>query len=407
MVPMRRLLDRSALGLLLLLVSLAGCDEEAPLVDAGPAPTDAGPRADAGGPPEDRDGFIEWHMQVGGIPGLAAAIVRPGAVEWIGTYGYADIESDRPVDEHTLFIMASVSKTIAAVRAMQLVEAGALDLDAPVETYVPEALRHPGYPDTPITLRMLLTHVSGLVDDFITLAEATYTMDPPMSLGEFTRAYAIEGGSLYAADHWGAQPVTAHSYCNAGYGVVGYVLEGAGGESLRTQTERDVFAPLAMDGAGWFLADVEAARLATPYGYNGRSFEALPQNGFAFYPASSLRVSVTGLARFARMLLNRGELDGTRVLEAASVDELFRLQYPSLSSRQALTFRRRSVGGHAYIGHSGSTFGGSIQLLLSVDGAHAILLITNSDAYVRDRVGFPDGADAMEAILERLDADAG
>lgn len=383
------------------------CDEAPGVLDAGEADSGITPALDAGPPPADLDAFIEWQMAYGGLPGVALAIVRPGEVPSVRTYGFADIESGRLVDASTLFIVASISKTIAAVRAMQLVEAGMLDLDAPIATILGYDVVHPGFPASPITSRMLFTHTSGLEDDFITLAEVTYTSDPTMTLAEFTRAYATPAGSLYsAAANWGAEPGTARSYANAGFGIVGDLLERAGGDSFRAQTTASIFEPLAMDGAGWFLADVDAGRLATEYGGRVR-FTALPHRGFAFYPASSLRVSITGLARFAAMLLAGGELDGTRVLSAASVDEMFRVQVPEVHGGQALAFSQRRIGGESYIGHSGSTFGASAQLLLSRAGTHGILLLTNSDAYVRSRLGVDlRGDEAMDAILERLHQEA-
>lgn len=387
---------------LLLLLALTACDGEV-LTDAGPPVVDAGPVPDAGGPPEDLDGFLEWHMAVGGIPGMAVAVVRPDGVAFVGTYGLADIESDRVVDEHTLFTMASVSKTFAAVRAMQLSEASMLDVDAPVDDVLPVGFRHPDHPNTAISTRMLLSHVSGLQDDFLALADATFNMDPTMSLAEFTSAYALESGALYSEANWGAEPGRRYSYCNAGYGVVGHILEEAGGASFDQQTTQALFEPLDLDGAGWFIRDVETARLATPYGWNGRRFNDLDQNGFAYYPASSLRISVTGLARWAQMLLRGGELDGVRVLEQTSVDEMFRLQYPALADHQALTFFYDSFGGRRYVGHSGSTFGGSTQLLLHDMLDYAIIVQTNSDAYIRSRVLMDrSGSEAIEAIIVRL-----
>ena len=129
---------------LALLLCVAGCDATSTMdagLDAGGA-ADAGStdaaalRRDAGTPPEDFDGFVEWQMAYGGIPGLALAVVTRDEVVRVGTYGFADLEAERPVDEHTLFIMASISKTMAVVRAMQLVEAGQLDLDAPAGDYL-------------------------------------------------------------------------------------------------------------------------------------------------------------------------------------------------------------------------------------------------------------------------------
>ncbi|MCZ7677709.1 MAG: beta-lactamase family protein [Sandaracinaceae bacterium] len=385
---------------------LAACDgAPAPMLDAS-TPEDAAPAVDAG-PPEDLDGYLEWQMRAGGIPGAAMAIVKGTEIAWVGTYGYADLEAMREVDEHTLFIVASISKTMAAVRALQLVEAGMLDLDAPLETYLPYGVRHPAHADVPITTRMLLTHVTGLEDNWPMLGRATtYGTDPTETLAGFAEGYVTPGGAYYAEGSWGSAPMTRRTYCNAAFGVVGDVIERAGGASFRAQTSAGIFDVLAMDGAGWFLEDVSAEHLATPYGWNGRRFSPLPQNGFAFYPASSLRVSVTGLARFALAIANGGALDGARVLSEESVTELLRAQVPDLDRGQALTFSDRSVNGHLYVGHSGSTFGGSAQMLLSREGDHGILLLTNGDAYVRAELGLEDGAIAMEAILRRLDEEA-
>lgn len=387
---------------------LVGCDQAA-ISDPDAATRDdaSTPLVDAGPPPADLDGFIEWQMRAGGIPGAAVAIVKGTEIAWVGTYGYADLESMRAVDEHTLFIVASISKTMAVTRAMQLVEAGMLDLDAPVETYLPYEVRHPDHPDVAITTRMLLTHTSGLDDTWGVLGRATTNgVDPTETLGGFAEGYVTPGGAYWDTTNWGSTPFTRRSYCNAAFGVVGDVIEHAGGASFREQTSAGIFDVLGMDGAGWFLEDVELARLATPYGYNGRRFNPLPQNGFAFYPASSLRVSVVGLATFLMAIGNGGALGGARILSDASVTELLRAQVPELDGGQALTFSDRSVNGHPYVGHSGATFGGSAQMLLSRDGDHGILLLTNSDAYVRDRLGLEEGGDAMEEILRRLDEEA-
>jgi len=396
---------------LVALVALAGCDAAADPLDAGAsvdagARPDAGPARDAGGPPEDLDGFVEWQMEYGGIPGAALAIVTADDVE-LHTYGFAEIEEDRPVDAHTLFIMASVSKLFAATRAMQLVEAGRLDLDAPIGDALGYTVEHPDHPGTAITTRMLTTHTSGLEDSFATLATAISEGDPTMTLDEFTRAYALEGGALYDDSLWGPPPGTERSYCNACFGVLGAVLEGAGGDTLRAQSEEALFAPLALDGAGWLLADVDASRLAMPYGYNGRSYRPLGHQGVAFYPATSLRISVTGLSRFMQMILRRGELDGVRVLPEARVDELLTIQDPSVSRRQAIGFSERTLDGTRFIGHSGSTDGASNELLIAREGGYGLVVITNSDAYFRARVpSLQQGEEAIDAIIARLNSRA-
>ena len=356
--------------------------------------------------PADLDGFIRYQMEAGGIPGLAFAIVTADEVVQIRTYGFANIEHAVPVDERTLFILASVSKTAVAIRAQQLVEAGMLDLDAPVSTYLPWTLAHPEHPGAEITTRMLLAHVAGMEDQLITLGQLTFTGDPPVDLAAFAEGYATVGGEYYDTANWGAAPASARSYCNAAYGVLGYVLERAGGASFREQTEANVFAPIGMDDVGWHLADVELSSIATPYAGSTGHFAALDHNGFAYYPASSLRASVASMARYARMILRGGELDGARVLTQESVDAMLTPQYPELSEAQAMAFSERRINGVRYIGHGGSTLGGSTTFQLRRDLRHGIVLLTNSDAHIRARLGLPEGGAAMAAILSRLQTEA-
>lgn len=408
-------------ALLFALLGRLGCEPISATdasVEAGPATSDAG-LDDAGlvdggrdggtdaGPPSALDPFVEHHMAAGGIPGVAAAIVRDGEIVWTGTYGFADVESERPVDAHTLFLVASISKTVIAALALQLAEDGALDLDAPLDQTVPYAVRHPAHPTTPMTARMLFAHTSGLRDNWPALGRVTTEdRDAPMSLAEFGAAYVTEESSLYSESNFGDAPGERHAYCNAGFGLLGHLLEVASESPLEALSEARLFGPLRMDGASWFLRDTDLTRLATPYSWSRRDgFLANPHYGFAHYPATSLRVSVTGLARFSIAMM-RGELDGIRVLSEQSVSELGRTQFPSASGGQGLAWSWRTVGTRRWLGHSGSAFGASALLLIQPEEQLAIVLLTNADAYLRSEFGFPDGSDAIRAIVERLDAEA-
>ncbi len=371
--------------------------------DARRAPRDAGTDA---GPPEDLDGFVTHHMAAGGMPGLAAAVVRNGELTWTGTYGLADVETGRPVDAHTLFIVASVSKTLIAALALQLAEDGRLDLDAPIDEVLPYPVRHPAHPEAPISARMLLAHVSGLRDNWPALGRVTTRdRDAPTPLAEFSEAYVTPDGSLYADANFGDAPGARRVYCNAGFGVLGHLLEVAGEGPLEALSEARLFGPLRMDGASWFLRDTDLERLATPYSWSARDgFNPNPHYGFAHYPATSMRVSVLGLARFARAMTT-GELEGVRVLSESSVRELGRAQFPSVSGGQGLAWSWRTVGTRRWLGHSGSTYGASALLLIQPEEQLALVLLTNADVYLRSEFGFDEGAESFAAIAERLDAE--
>src|SRR5229473_521372 len=91
-------------------------------------------------------------------PGLSVAVVEHGEYEWAQGFGFADLENSVPASEHTLFRMASISKPLTATAAMQLVELGRLDLDAPVQKYCPSFPEKPW----PISTRQVLGHLGGI-----------------------------------------------------------------------------------------------------------------------------------------------------------------------------------------------------------------------------------------------------
>jgi CubicO group peptidase (beta-lactamase class C family) len=379
-----------------------GLDVDAGPVHAGDGGRDAGPPA-----PEDLDGYVQWEMEGHGIAGLAAVIVKDDAIAWTGRFGYADLEAMTPVTENTLFLVASISKTIVTVPIMQLAEERVIQLDAPVDAYLPYAVRHPGFPDVPITARMLLTHSSGLEDDFIKLAMA---MDPgmaPTTLAEFSEQYVTPGGALDGEHNWGARPGTDWSYCNAAYGVLGHLAEVAGGASLPELTRTGVREPLGMTQSGWLGADVSADAMAVGYTWNGRAYTELEYEVMSYYPAGGFATSVAELSRFLRAFIRLGELDGARILEEETVHAMREPQVPSIASGQGITWSYERLAGATWLGHSGATLGGSAQMLFRPDDGTAIIVLTNSDAYVLARLGIRDTADALDRIVERIAVEAG
>lgn len=386
---------------LLLALALCGCPTIEPISDGGvDAPPTDSPRIgrDAGMPPEDVDGFVTWQMAEAGILGLAAATFREGAVDHIYTFGMAN--ETMPVDEHTLFLVASVTKTVTGALALQLAEEGRLDLDADVATYLGFSVRHPMFPDVPITARMLASHTSGLTDDWFALGRVTVEGDSTVPLSTFAADY------VGVASHWAAEPGTDRNYCNAGFGVLGAVVEAAGAMPLPEQAETRLFAPLALDGASLLLADTDLTRLASEQSWSrSGGYAALPHRGYAFYPATSLRISVTGLSRWVIANARGGEIDGTRFLGAELEMETTQAQFPSASSGQHFVWYGIRLGSDVWNGHTGSSHGSSAMVLYHPDQS-GIVILTNSDAYLRNRFGDDSGDLAMDAIATRLLAES-
>jgi CubicO group peptidase (beta-lactamase class C family) len=401
----------------LAVVTLVGCGPvDAPPTDASTSDArDAGPvdafrvvRTDAGhdaGPiPSDLEGFIEYQMSLGLLPGVAAAIIENGAVVRTVTRGMAT--DTMAVDEHTLFLVASISKTFVAALVLGLVEEGTLGLDDTAESILGYPVRSPMSPDHAITVRELMTHTSGLIDDWIALGQVTVNGDPTVTLQQFAHDYVME------ADHYGHASGTTRDYCNAGFGILGAIVEVASHEDLRARTARLLTGPLMLDGAGWWLADIDQSRLAVEYSgprtdaSGHTTYTANPQRGFGHYTATSMRISITGLSRWLLGHIESGTLDGATFLTSASVDEERHVQFPSVSSSQGLVWYYRSLHGSRWLSHSGSSFGASCNILYRPSDGRGLVLITNSDAYIRERLGNTVGSDALEAILTRMDEEA-
>jgi len=165
------------------------------------------------------------------IPGLSIAIVSDKQLRWQRGYGIADLENSVPAKAATVYRIASVAKPITAVAVMQLVERGKLDLDAPIQKYVPT------FPTKqwPITTRQLLGHVSGV---------RNYRPNEELS----TRFYSslTEALNIFKDDPLDFEPGTKYSYTTYGYTLLGTVIEGASGMSYIDYMRENVFKPAKM-----------------------------------------------------------------------------------------------------------------------------------------------------------------
>ena len=139
--------------------------------------------------------FIESTMETHLIPGLSVSIVKYNNIVWEKQFGYANIINDIFVDENTMFILSSISKTISATALMQLFENGLFDLDDDIDNYLPFDINHPDYADIPITFKMLLSHSSGIKDNWNVMPY--YDGDSELALGYYLQQYLIPEGEFY------------------------------------------------------------------------------------------------------------------------------------------------------------------------------------------------------------------
>jgi len=250
--------------------------------------------------------------------------------------GLADVASGRKVTAGDPVRIASISKLVTAIGVMRLVEQGKLDLDDDVSEALGWSLRHPKFPDQPITLRMLLSHRSSLTD------AAGYYAVP---LGGELRAILDDPRAWDTAHAPGAW----FRYTNLNFPLVAMVMEHATGERFDRLMQRLVLQPLGIEGCfNWdACSEATAARAVVLYDTTGKPVRddnhgrkpacavvvadggdcdlsrwRAGANGALFSPQGGLRISANGLARIGRLLLGNGSIDGVRVLQPASVEAL-------------------------------------------------------------------------------------
>ena len=261
----------------------------------------------------------------------------------IGSFaeGFADPKTRRAATPDDPARIASVSKLVVAIGVMKLVEQKALDLDQDVSRYLDWPLRNPAFLDRPITLRMLLSHTASLRDgeDLYVIALGDTLKDQLANPGVWDPAHGPGDGYF--------------TYGNMNYPVIAAIVEKVTRERFDVWMRREVLDPLKIDACyNWPTCSDAAVSRAIVLTLDGETVRddlggkqpdcpvyveegepcdlarsQLGENGALWSPQGGLRISVRGLSRVGRMLLNHGELDGVRLLQPASVDALLAVQW--------------------------------------------------------------------------------
>jgi CubicO group peptidase (beta-lactamase class C family) len=325
------------------------------------------------------------------VPGLAAAIVKNGRVVCTAAAGMADIEENRRVTPETLFLIASVSKTITATALMQLYDARKFQLDDDINRYLPFRIRIPASPASPITFRQLLNHTASIKDNTAyincpgtcaygsTLSSlVTRGADSPIPLAHLTREYLIPGGAYYdqAKNFVAARPGTVSDYSNMGIVLAGYLVEVISGMPFDQYCRENIFLPLGMRKTAWRLSEIDRSILAVPYDKSSSGYVPYGQYGEPDYPDGMLRTSVNELAYFLIAYMQGGRYLGQRILKSRTVREMLKSQTP-LDSSQGFAWFSQSINGRTIWGHDGDDNGAGTKMWLDPDRKEGVILMTN------------------------------
>ncbi|MDB4293421.1 beta-lactamase family protein [Maribacter sp.] len=314
-----------------------------------------------------------------GLPGLSVMMVTKDSTLYQNSFGYADVVSKKPFTNNIVQNIGSISKTLIGVSLMKLVDQGKLKLDDPINKYLPFSANHPNFPKTPITIRHLATHSSGIKDTPSNYDLKSYYLDSNLQKTEIsTKGFTLEEkiflkktktnnriplgiylqkvldikGEWYSdKSYYDFEPGSIYEYTNLGAALAAYIVELVSKMSYAEFTKQEIINPLSMQSTGWYYKDVDMNRFATRY--MGKKNAIVPFYEISSYPDGGLKTTSTDLGLFLQEML-KGYTGESDLLSKASFEVLFQnhLSVPD-GERNGIFWDVFGETGTGDIGHSG------------------------------------------------------
>ncbi len=305
------------------------------------------------------------------IPGLAAGIVYDQALIWTKGNGYANLERQIPADERSVYRIASITKLFTSTMLMLLRDAGKVNLDDPIEKYLPEFRIKSSYADArPPTFRMVAAHAAGLPREGA--QEGWRTMDMPTA--EQLLASLANSETLLPT-------MTQPKYSNLGIAIMGYALGKIAGQPYDAFVRERILAPLGMVDSGYERSAYGDEHYAVGYYKDGETLKAAPDwEEHGFRPAGGMYSTVADISKFIALQFSDAPAGGAQILGSSSLREMHmpvNVQ-PDFTMGYGIGFGIQRVANHKVIGHSGGLPGYTTNIALVPALKLATIVFTNT-----------------------------
>jgi serine beta-lactamase-like protein LACTB len=314
------------------------------------------------------EAVVSKFMSTTHVPGLSVAVVENAELEWASGFGFADMENHVPATEYTLYRLASISKSLSATGAMELVEKGKLDLDEPVQKYCPAFPQKSGV----ITTRLVMGHLAGIrhykssSQNDAEIGNTKHFDDP------------IQGGlDFFKNDPLLSEPGKQFHYSTQGYTLVGCVMQGASGAKYTEYMRQNVFAPAVMEHT---VVDDRFAIIPYRTRFYQKTESGTVEN--ADFLDSSYKIpgggwlsSVADMARFEIAILNG------KLLKPTTRDLMWAPLKPSdgKANGYALGWGTLTEDGIRYVGHDGGQQGTSTNFYIAPEKRAGVVVLANME----------------------------
>ena len=318
------------------------------------------------------DAYLAEQMETYHIPGVVFSMVKDGEVFFSKGYGYADLETQTPMDpEDSVLITASLAKIFAGVGVLQLNERGVIDLQEDVRPYFKDFPLKTNF-DEPLTFANLMTHTDGFEARMIGVA--AQTQDDLLPLGELLETYAPT--QLYP-------PGKYMTYGDYASNLSGYLTQEISGVPFEQYMAENILVPLGMTSSSFYQppSDEMLNREAVGYDYQNGHQEPIVNFYTRYGPSGGLRTTAADMNRFMLALLNGGEYEGARILNQSTVAALFTQQFtpePGMSGITYEMFEHFENGQRALL-RDGDGVGTRNRMILFPDENLGFFISYNSD----------------------------
>ena len=315
---------------------------------------------------------IRTYMEECRTMGLATVLFKDNDILYMNAFGWRDKKGGDKLDVNDLFKIASMSKSFSAVSILQLLDEGKLSLEDDVSDLMGFPVRHPKWPDIPITLKMLLSHTSSMKDGNGNSRYWTPDwVNPAVTPVDSMLKYAFYD---YA-------PGQGYNYCNRGFNMLGNIIERASGERFDDYVRHHVLDPVGVGVAGYNVDSLDADRLVTMYGYSKSDDRLLRNNayvrknekkvaegtyvvgedGWGWSPTGGMKITLPDLVKWLKCLRDSCiTASGVRLI---SPESYRRLSTPLTPADPGTLYclgtrtETRLIAGKTLYGHTGSLHG--------------------------------------------------
>lgn len=333
---------------------------------------------------------LHKHVDDGKLAGTFARIIKDGKVVYDDKYGLIDMANTKPTQENSLYRIFSMTKPITAVAVMTLYDQGKLDLDDKVSKYIPAFAetqvykkidgKHSSEPQkNEMTIRHLLTHTSGIPYGWAkSYTDSIYSVRQHMmqdwTVGEMSEDLATIPLKF--------QPGTKYDY-GLGIDVAGYIVEVVSGKKLDEYFKQVIFSPLKMDDTSFYLPKEKKDRMAVLYTHDDDGKLTVFKNNLVkgieekpklFLGGAGLISTLTDYENFCRMLMNKGVLNGKRVLSEKAAQLIMTDQFPAEAER-SIPGMGHGLSGVVKLNTGEYSWGGAASTNFWIDPTNNLIVI--------------------------------